>query len=63
MIRLSSNDPRSVDLRFDSRGNGIAAQQLMSLLDVVTLINEYPDGPIYHGQFGDAGQSGHAGEG
>ena len=62
MIRLLSNDPRSVDLRLDPRGSGIAAQQLMSLLNIVTLINKHPDGSIEHGQFGEAGQSGSPGE-
>jgi hypothetical protein len=55
-----SNDPRSVDVRFDSRSRGIAAQQLMSLLKLVTLINKHPDGAIQQRQFGEASQPGAA---
>jgi hypothetical protein len=49
-------------VRFDSRSRGIAAQQLMSLLKLVTLINKHPDGAIEHGQFGEARQPGHSRE-
>ena len=49
-------------LRFDSRSRGIATQQLMSLLNVVTVINEHPDGAIQRGQFGKTSQPGRARE-
>jgi hypothetical protein len=52
----ASEDPRGVDVLFDTRSRGVAAQHVMSLLDVVTLINKYPDGAIQHRQFGEAGQ-------
>jgi hypothetical protein len=55
-----SNDPRSVDVRFDSRSRGIAAQQLMSLLNLVSLINKHPDGAVQQRQFGEASQPGPA---
>jgi hypothetical protein len=35
---------------------------LASLLSVVALLDQHPDGSIEHGQFGEAGQLGHAGE-
>ena len=34
------------------------AQHLTSLLNIVALLDQHPDGSIEHGQFGEAGQSG-----
>jgi hypothetical protein len=52
----ASEDPRSVDVRFDSRSRGLSAQHVMSLLDVVALLDQHPEGAIQHRQFGEAGQ-------
>jgi hypothetical protein len=41
-----SKNPRGVDVRFDFRSGSIEAQQLMSLLNVVTLSDQHPDGAI-----------------
>jgi hypothetical protein len=53
-----AKNPRGVDVRFDSGSGGIAPQELMSLLNVVTLSNKHPDCAIEHGQFGEASQPG-----
>ena len=42
----AAKNPRGVDVQFDSSSVSIATQQLMSLLNVVTLINKQPDGAI-----------------
>ena len=60
--RSASEDLRGVELRLDSDSRGLPAQQLMSLLDVVALLDQHADGAIQHRQFGEAGQPGHAGE-
>jgi hypothetical protein len=54
--RSASENPRGVDMRFDSRSRGFPAQQVMSLLDVVALLDQHPNGAIQYGQFGEAGQ-------
>jgi hypothetical protein len=46
-------------MRFDSSSRGILAQHLMSLLNVVTLINKDPDGAIQHREFGEASETGY----
>jgi hypothetical protein len=55
----ASEEPRGVYMRLDSSGRCVAAQHVMSLLNVVTLINKHPDGAIEHREFGEAGQPGH----
>ena len=59
----ASEEPGGVDKQLDSSNRGISAQHVMSLLNVVTLINKYPDGAIEHRQFGEAGQPGPARDG
>ena len=59
-LRSASEDPCGVDVRFDSRSRGVPAQHLMSLLNVVALLDQHSDGSIEHRQFSEAGQPGHA---
>ena len=53
-----SENPRGVDMRFDSRSGGSAAQMFLSVLNAVTLTNKHPNGAIQHRQFGETGEPG-----
>ena len=59
--RSASEDPRGVDMRFDPQPRPPGAAR-MSLLDVVALLDQHPNGAIQYGQFGEAGRPGLAGE-
>ena len=54
-----AEDPRSVDLRCDTSSGGVSAQHLMSLHQVMAVINKHPDGAIPHRQVGEASEAGH----
>jgi hypothetical protein len=48
----TSEELRGVDMWLYSSSSCVAAQHVMSLLNLVTLINKYPDGAIERRQFG-----------
>jgi hypothetical protein len=44
--RSASEDLRGVDVRLDPGSLGLPAQQLMSLLKILALLDQHPDGAI-----------------
>jgi hypothetical protein len=46
--RSASEDLRGVDVRLDPGSRGLPAQQLMSLLKILALLDQHPDGVVQH---------------
>ena len=45
-LRLTSQQPRRIDVGFDAGGGGVAMERGMGLIGVVSLVDEHSDRPV-----------------